>query len=398
MQSKYGFVVWFIASLFMIYSFALNTAAGVFTQPIQHALNLSSSQATIAVSCFVIGFAIFQIPAGLLLDKFNNKIVLCSAILTLALGCFLTSLSKSIFFYALANILQGIGASFAFTAAGKAVSCWFSITLFPIMFGLSQSLSCFLSGAIHVALSRALEKMTWNRVYIILAIAGIIVFLLNLIFFKNRKFVSSSDKNDEISEIVSVIPSLLKVIKNGQVWICTIVASLSFGTLLSYSGFWYSGITKAYHVSIAPSSVIGILLFVGIGIGTPLWGAVSNWTNTKKGVMHVTLSLGLIFMLLVIYLPHYHIETQMISYVNNFLVGLLLSSSMLTYTSVAEIVPAELTGLAISFVNMFVFVVNTIFLSLPYSLFIKGANFQEVYWLFPVSISLSICFLVFIKE
>jgi len=352
-----------------------------------------------AVSFFVIGFAIFQIPSGILLDKFNNRIVLFIAILTLAIGCFLTAFSKNLVSYALANILQGIGASFAFTAVGKAVSCWFSITLFPIMFGLSQTLSCFLSGAIHVALSRALEVMTWNKVYLILTVAGVIVFFLNLLFFRNRKSgASEGNNNDEESEDIPILPSLLKVIKNRQVWICTIVASLSFGALLSYSGLWYSGITKAYHVGNFPTSVIGILLFVGIGIGTPLWGAVSNWVKTKKGVMHVTLSLGMIFMLLVIYLPHYHSSTQLIGYINNFCVGLLISSSMLTYTSVAEIVPPELTGLAIAFVNMFVFIVNTIYLSLPNYLFIKGANFQEVYWLFPASIALSICFLIFIKE
>ena len=398
MKDKYGFVVWFVASLFMIYSFSLNTAAGVFSEPIQKALNLTSSQATIAVSCFVIGFALFQIPAGILLDKFNNRIVLCFAILILSLGCFLTALSKNLLFYSLANIVQGIGASFAFTAVGKAVSCWFSITLFPIMFGLSQTLSCFLSGAIHVALSRALEVMSWNKVYIILTGAGVIVFLMNLLFFRSGRAGASGDDNAENAEMISLFPSLLKVVKNRQVWICTIVASFSFGTLLAYSGFWYSGITKHYHVGITPTSVIGILLFTGIGIGTPLWGAVSNWVKTKKIVMHVTLSVGLIFMILVVYLPHYHFESQLIAYVNNFFVGLLLSSAMLSYSAIAEMLPPEVTGMAIAFVNMFVFIVNTIYLSLPYSLFIKGADFQEVYWLFPVSIALSICFLVFIKE
>lgn len=85
MQPVIQFLVWFIVSLFVVYSFCLNTAAAVFFDSIKLSLTLTNIQATLATSAFILSFALMQIPAGFFLDKYPAKYVVSSGILLLAL-------------------------------------------------------------------------------------------------------------------------------------------------------------------------------------------------------------------------------------------------------------------------------------------------------------------------
>ena len=76
MRTFYGLLVWFISTLFVIYAFCLNTAAAVFSDAVKVSLGITNLEATYAVGAFTIGFAVMQIPAGYLLDRFNTKLIL----------------------------------------------------------------------------------------------------------------------------------------------------------------------------------------------------------------------------------------------------------------------------------------------------------------------------------
>ena len=178
----HGYVVWFIVTLFVVYSFCLNTAAAVFSEAIKHSLHASNVGVSIAVGAFIIGFAIMQIPAGYLLDKYNARFVVSAGVLLLAIGNIIISFANNIFLFSISNLIQGFGASFAFIAAGIVISQWHKPGLFPILFGLTQTLSCVLAAVIHYFFSIALTTHTWNEIYQTLAIYGIILFILTLIF------------------------------------------------------------------------------------------------------------------------------------------------------------------------------------------------------------------------
>ena len=145
----YGSIVWFIATLFVIYSFCLNTAAAVFAHAIRTTLHASNFSVSLANGAFILGFACMQIPAGYLLDKFNARFVVSTGVFLLALGNAMAAFSDNLIIFALANILQGVGASFAFIAAAILISQWFSAKVFPILFGLTQTISCVSAGIIH---------------------------------------------------------------------------------------------------------------------------------------------------------------------------------------------------------------------------------------------------------
>ncbi len=392
MQTRYKYIIWFIAALFVVYSFCLNTASAVFAQAIKSSLNIDNFSVSLAMSAFILGFALMQIPAGYLLDKFNARFVVSTGILLLAAGNILASYSETLTLFTLSNALQGIGASFAFISAAILVSQWFSEKQFPILFGLIQGLSCALTGVIHYYFTLTLNTHSWNVIYRGLSIFGFALFILSLLFIK-------SPDGCRQEESYSLKQSLTMVLKNRQIILCSIACAASFGVLLAYAGLWYLKIETYYSLANLQSVVISGLIFLGIGVGTPILGWLSNKMKSRVGVIHVTLCLGTMALMLGIYLPHFNLNTLIIIQIISFLIGFFLSGSMLFYTVVNELSTPQTRGVAISILNTAVFLFNTLMMFAPY-LFItlKSTEIFTYLWVLPFFILMSILILYFIKD
>lgn len=392
MKSIYGFIVWFIATLFVVYSFCLNTAAAVFSDAIKTSLHATSVGASLASSAFILGFALMQIPAGYLLDKLNARYVVSAGILVLAVGNVITSYAGNLVIFSISNFIQGVGASFSFVAAAVLISQWFSPKSFPVLFGLTQALSCILAGIIHYYFTLALSTVTWNVIYHQLSLMGFGLLVLSILLVK-----SPADLKREAG--VSLFKSLSVVCGSAQIWLCAFAAALSFGVLLSYASFWYFPVQLFYSVTHIQSVITSAMIFVGIGIGTPILGWYSNILKSRMMVIHVTLVVGVIALMLGIYLPHYNFNTLVISKVISFCIGFFLSGSMLFYTIASEISSNATRGVAISVVNTTVFLFNTLMLFVPY-LFITqdSKQFFTYLWMLPVFVMISILLIYFIKD
>lgn len=392
MQKIYGYIVWFVVALFVVYSFCLNTASAVFSDAIKSSLQATNLGVSIASGSFILGFAAMQIPAGYLLDKFNARYVVSIGVFLLALGNIAISFSNSLTVYALANFLQGLGASFAFVSAAVLISQWFSGNKFPILFGLTQSISCISAGVIHYYFTIALTTHSWNDLYRGLAVFGFILLIITLVIVK-------TPATYQRAESLSLRKSLGLVLRNNQILLCSVAAATSFGVLLAYAGLWYLKVQTFYSVPNLQAVVIGGMTFLGIGLGTPIFGWLSNRVKSRVMVIHVTLCLGAMAMLLGIYLPHFNLDTLVIAYAIAFLIGFFLSGSMLFYTMVSEISTNATRGVALSVLNTAIFLFNALMLFIPF-LFVTviSTDFFTYLWVLPFFIMLSILLLYFIKD
>ena len=145
--------------------------------------------------------------------------------------------------------------------------------------------------------------------------------------------------------------------------------------------------------------IISGMIFVGLGIGTPVLGWISNLIKSRVMVIHITLCIGGMILLLCLYAPHFDITTLIPIKIVSFLLGFFLSGAMLFYTIVSEISTNKTRGVAISVLNTAVFLFNTLMLFIPY-LFITIASkdFFTYLWILPFSIIFSLLLLYFIKD
>lgn len=391
-MSLRGLLIWFIVTLFVVYAFFLNTAGAVFADTIKKSLQLSDMGVALAVGSFVLGFACMQIPAGYLLDRYPIRIVASCGILALAIGNFSLSFASNLPLFVLSNFVQGLGASFAFISVGKLIGEWFAPKMFPILFGLTQTLSCVLTAFIHYYLVQALEVVSWQLIYKELSAFGFILFCLMVIFV-------TSPKSAKTTEVISFGKSMSKVLKSKQIWLCSIAGAASFGVLAAYASFWYMSVEKFFSVDISSALIISGVIFAGIGIGTPFLGWLSNKLNSRKLVIHISVVLGTIFLLMGIYLPHFDINTFLPIEIVSFFIGFFLSGSMLYYTCISEISSNNTRAVALGLINTAVFVFNTLLLFLP-QLFItaQSTSYFTFLWVLPATVLVSIFLGYFVKE
>ena len=385
-------LIWFIVTLFVVYAFFLNTAGAVFADTIKQYLHLSDTGASFAVGSFILGFAFMQIPAGYLLDRFSVRFVVSSGLLLLALGNFTLTFSSNLGLFAISNFIQGIGASFAFIAVGKLICEWFAPKFFPILFGLTQSLSCILTAIIHFYLVKALQSVTWQTIYLEFALFGFALLVLMFIFVKSPAKVKKQ-------KMLSFKESISIVLKDKQIWLCSIAGATSFGSLAAYASFWYFKVQKNFAVDIGNSLIISGMIFVGIGIGTPFFGWFSNRIKSRNLALHISLVLGTIFLIMALYLPHFEISSYSIIKTVSFLLGFFLSGSMLYYTCISEISSINTRAVALGLINTCVFVFNTFLLFIPQMFITRDSKTYFTYlWIFPVCLLISIFFGYFVKE
>ncbi|KTD44931.1 MFS transporter [Legionella quateirensis] len=391
-KSIQGVIVWFISTLFVIYAFCLNTAGAVFSESIKSALHSSDMGVSFAAGSFILGFACMQIPAGYLLDRYNARYIVSSALFLVASGNVAISFSTNIYTYCLANLIQGMGASFDFIAASILVAQWFPRNMFPILTGLIETLAFIASGLIHYFLMIKLQTYSWNQIYQYFAVYGYCLFILAMFWVK-------TPEDFQFARNISLKASLTIVCNNGQTWLCAFTAATSFGILLAYGGLWYLPIQEYYSVNSSTAVLIGGMVFFGIGVGTPLLGWISNRIKSRKLVLHLTLVLGTMGLLMAVYLPHYMINNYYIIEAVSFFTGFMLSGSMLIYTMVSEMSSNSTRGIAISITNSSVFLFNTLLLFIPYLFITKESpHFYTFLWVLPFCAIVSIMLSFFIKE
>jgi len=265
--------------------------------------------------------------------------------------------------------------------------------MFPIMFGLTQSLSCVLAAVIHYKLVLALQTTTWQNIYLKLAIFGVILFIVSFIVINSPKTAKEHEAP------ISLGKSLKMTFKNKQVWLCALCAATSFGVLAAYGSFWYLNVQKFYSVNLTSSLWISGLVFVGIGIGTPLLGWISNQLHSRRVVIHVALALGTIFLIMGLYLPHFKINSYVFIDTISLLIGLSLSGAMLFYTCASELATDQTRAVALGVINTAVFIFNSFLLFLPrFFITNKSTTFFTYLWILPVCVLISILFSYFVKE
>src|SRR5690606_18477823 len=91
----------------------LQVSPSVMVQDLMRALSIDAGGLGLLAGAFFCGYAPIQIPAGVLADRYNMRLLLGSAIAFCVVGCFLFVTSHGIYQAALGRLLIGVGSRFA---------------------------------------------------------------------------------------------------------------------------------------------------------------------------------------------------------------------------------------------------------------------------------------------
>lgn len=135
-------------------------------------LHLSATAMGVVLSAFFVGYALMQIPGGVLADRLGPRLVLVSSIASWSVFTALTGFAGSLKTLLTVRVLFGLGEGPLPAGAGKTLANWFPSRELARAGGLQQA-STYLGAAIAPLLVASLINVTgWRPIFAFLFIPG----------------------------------------------------------------------------------------------------------------------------------------------------------------------------------------------------------------------------------
>lgn len=120
---RYQVLTWLSVAALLAY-FARN-CVGVAESTIRSDLELTKAESGWFLAAFFWSYALFQVPAGFLAQRFGTRIVLAWSAVTWSLGLFLLAGSPNLFLLIAAQLFSGMAQAAVFPCAVQSIALWF---------------------------------------------------------------------------------------------------------------------------------------------------------------------------------------------------------------------------------------------------------------------------------
>lgn len=345
-----AWTIWLLSALFMFYKYTIEVSPSVMTMHLMTEFNITGAQLGNLAACYFYAYLLMQIPAGLLVDRFGPRRVTSIAFGICGLGTILFASSGNLFLAQFGRFASGFGAAFAALNCLKITANWFPANRFALMAGLMMTFGML--GAVfgQAPLSWLIDKLSWREALYVIGIAGVVLAAIFYLIVRDQSKYTLAAASNLIPEGSSLWESCKAVFTSKQSWFLSIYSGLAFAPITAFGGLWgVPFISEAFSLSKTDAANIISLIFIGFGIGAPVWGWLSDYIGNRKKVMTIGMVFALVAFCIMLYFP---ISVSTLT-VTNFLFGFFLSSFLLCFTMIREINAPAVAATAIGFMNAF---------------------------------------------
>ena len=336
----------FAAGYFLSYLFRSTNA--IIAPQLTSEVGLDAGDLGFLTATYFLTFSLFQIPLGILLDRYGPRKVQTLLLLFASGGAVLFSLGTNTTVLALGRGLIGLGVAGCLMGAVKAATIWFDDRHWPLINGSFLAIGGLGAVAATAPLEIMLAFFTWREIFQFLAIATLAVSVLIFIIVPERK------TNISLPSLRHQIIELGSIYTNQEFWKCAPLISTSLAANMAIQGLWagpwLEDVASLDRIAIAHYL---LLLALALAIGSLLTGALANWLEKfKVSLLTFFTASMLLFMtsqLLIIF------ELAPTSIYPWLAFGLLANSAMVVYAHLTRFFPNELSGRVITAVNVMTF-------------------------------------------
>lgn len=328
-------------------SYGLRSVNAVIAPELMQELNLRSADLGLLTSAYFLAFGLFQLPLGVLLDRFGPRRVEATLLLVAAFGCGLFALGHSLQTLALARALIGLGVSACLMASFKAFSQWFPIERMP-----SLNATIMIAGGLgalsaSVPVEFALPLIGWRGVFLLVA-ALLMVAAGLLMTVPDQGGVGSGDS------IKQQLRTLMGIYTSPIFWRFAPQGCLVTGGYMAIQGLWavpwmmeVNGTSRGYAANVL------LLLAIAMLFGFLFVATCSVWL-ARRGISPMNLlsaGMGLALVVQLCIILGWGRPVWLWP-----LLGLSFSLSNIAYSQLTGAFPAAVSGRVNTALNLMVFV------------------------------------------
>ena len=274
----------------------LRTSIGVLSPNMMNDFNINPNDMGLLGGVFFLSFAIFQIPAGILIDRFGPRKVMSSVIIFGVLGSIIFALSNSFYSLLIGRIFMGLGCSICLMGSLVLITRWRDTNQFSKLAGIILAVGGIGGLLATTPLSYFSELYGWRLSFWLAAVVTFFVMLLYYFVLEDRdKGLFINKKNKLISP-----KNLFFVLKERNFKFMIPMSLMSYSSLVVILGLWGAPYLKDIHglESIERGKIL-MLMAISWNIGSFVFGRLRSIFGSYKRVV-IFGSIGVIFLLFVL--------------------------------------------------------------------------------------------------
>ncbi len=340
-----------------MYEFILQVAPSVMAESMMKTFGVTGQGFGVISAFYFYAYAPTQLPAGVLFDRYGPRKLMTFAIALCAFGSAFFASTDSVLTACIGRFMIGVGSAFSFIGVLVLISRWFPPYYFAILAGVAQLMSSVGAMFGEMPLAAFIDLVGWRNASFLLSAIGFVLAILFWVFirdFPHQQTQSIPDHylRDEWKRLVAVC-------KHSYTWIIGGYAFAIWTPIAVFAALWgVPFLQEKYQISVVAASGLCSMIWLGIGIGSPLLGWVSDRLESRRIALMFSAVLGLVATLMILYMNSL---SYYMAYAVLFVLGLGAGGQTVSFAVVKENNTPELVGTASGFNNLSVLIGGAVF-------------------------------------
>ncbi len=270
-----------IGALFYCYEYFLRILPSVMVTDLLQIFRINGVQFGNLVAFYYYAYTPMQLPVGILMDRFEPRILLVFAALVCSLGTYLFA-QPILLIAQIGRFLVGFGSSFAFVGVLKLAALWLPPSRFALIAGLTTSLG-MLGGMVgNIALAKLVMIFGVSHTLHLALIAGVLLTLCLWYVIPHKHTAIQTDREPKL-RYAQFFSSVIALFKQPQMWLVGIIGAFLYLSLSAFAEVWgIPYLIRVHGLSTVSASMYISFVFLGWTIGGPLIGWISDRTGNRR--------------------------------------------------------------------------------------------------------------------
>jgi len=316
-------------------------------------LGVGPAELGLLTAAYFIAFASFQLPLGVLLDRFGPRKIESVLLIFAGVGAFVFSKAETVTGLVIGRALIGFGVSACLMAAFKAFVLWFHREQLPLINGIQMAAGGIGALTATAPVEAILVYTDWRGVFFILSIITLVV--AATVFFVVPEKVPQKEDQKSRDGIKAQINDIITVFSSLTFWRIAPLTVASQATFFAIHGLW-TGPWLRDVAGLERGTIAQILLMIAAAmvVGFVLMGAIAERLS-RLGIRPLVVAVsGMIAFMMVQGL----IILEVMSWLKTVwvLFGIFGTTGILPYAVLSQSFPLYLSGRVNTGVNLQVFI------------------------------------------
>ena len=294
-----AWLTWFALSFFYLLQFLFRIITNVINDQLIVKYGLDADGIGQFAGIWYVGYVLFHIPVGLILDHFSAKKVVPLCVLISVVGFMPIMYSDNFDIVIWGRFLVGAGCSASALGAFKLLMIAFGENKFPRMVGAMATMGLFGAAFGTGPIEVLIIKYGWKEVMYFVMYYGIFTMVLCYIWLPNTK-------DDTKFSVESVWNDLIYIIKKYRILIFCFCGGLLIGPLEGFADAWSNKYLRTvYGLNHEVAGGITTMIYLGMGIGFIVLGYIFEKTKSYLGIIGVSgLAMIVSFSMIILRITH----------------------------------------------------------------------------------------------